>query len=483
MSEPSPPNELVELLARKIVGQPDALQFIVPYVQMFQARLNPSDRPAGVFLLLGPTGTGKTRTVEALAETLHGDARKLLKIDCAEYQSDHEVAKLIGAPPGYIGHRETKPMLTPERLLEAVTPGCELAIVLFDEIEKAAPALTTLLLGVLDKGVMRLGDNTTVNFERCLIFLTSNLGAREMMNEVQPEIGFGQAASGAALNERLEQIGLNAVRKRFAPEFVNRIDVVVTYRPLDHDSLTAIVDHHIDELHRHVQTRLGDRSFDIEVTAAARVLLVEKGASQQYGARELRRTIHRLLTQPLAALVARGAVPSGGRVMVDVSPAGDALRVDVERHAMPGTGSAAEPRRVLVLDDNEMLVEWMALVLKGAGVTPITATSAEQARALAREERIDLAFLDLLLADGDGLSVGLELLRVWPRLEVVLMTGMELSSDEAVLCERQRFQVLRKPFLDQDVVAILQRLTTTFPAGLNRDSDPSARARAVRQAP
>ena len=456
MSEVPPRSDLVELLSRKIVGQPDALQFIVPYVQMFQAGLNPQERPAGVFLLLGPTGTGKTRTVEALAETLHGNGKKLLKIDCAEYQSDHEVAKLIGAPPGYIGHRETKPLLTPERLLEVVTPGCDLAIVLFDEIEKAAPALTALLLGVLDKGLMRLGDNTVVNLERCLIFLTSNLGAREMMKEVQPDIGFAQAASGAAIAERLEHIGLAAVRKRFSPEFVNRIDVVVTYRPLDNESLAAIVNHHIEELHRHVQTRLGDRSFDIEVTLAARALLVEKGASQEYGARELRRTIHRLLTQPLAALVAQGAVPSRARVMVDVSPNADGLNVRVEPPATIESVPAPEPGRVLVLDDNGMLVEWMALVLKGAGVTPITTTSAHEARAIARNERIDLAFLDLLLADGDGLSVGLELLRLWPRLEVVLMTGMELSSDEAVLCERQKFQVLRKPFLDQDVLAILQ---------------------------
>ena len=466
MSDVPPPNDLVEQLSRKIVGQPDALQFIVPYVQMFQAGLSPPDRPAGVFLLLGPTGTGKTRTVEAFAETLHGDARKLLKIDCAEYQSDHEVAKLIGAPPGYIGHRETKPLLTQERLLDVVTPGCDLAIVLFDEIEKAAPALTALLLGVLDKGLMRLGDNTVVNLEHSLIFLTSNLGAREMMKEVQPEIGFAQAASGAALAERLEQIGLNAVRKRFSPEFVNRIDVVVTYRPLDTVSLSAIVDHHIDELHRHVQTRLGARSFEIEVTPAARSLLVERGSSQQYGARELRRTIHKLLTQPLAALVAQGAVPPGARVMVDRSPAGDSLNVGVQEPAAIEPIAPPEPGRVLVLDDNEMLVEWMTMVLKGAGVTPMTTTSAHEARELARKERIDLAFLDLLLADGDGLSVGLELMRMWPRLEVVLMTGMELSSDEAVLCERQRFQVLRKPFLDQDVVAILQsRLGRTAAVG------------------
>ena len=137
---------LAELLSRKVVGQADALRRIVPYIQMYQTRLNAPDRPAGVFLLLGPSGTGKTRTVEALAEILHGSAAHLLKIDCAEYQSDHEVAKLIGAPPGYIGHRETKPLLTQERLLAAVSPHCDLALVLFDEIEKAAPAFSALLL-------------------------------------------------------------------------------------------------------------------------------------------------------------------------------------------------------------------------------------------------------------------------------------------------------------------------------------------------
>src|SRR5207245_10277714 len=121
--------DLVELHPRKGDGQSSALQYIVPYIQMYQAGLNPTDRPAGIFLLLGPTGTGKTRTAEALAEILHGTSKHLLKIDCAEYQSDHEVAKLIGAPPGYIGHRETKPLLTQDRLLGVVSPTCDLALV------------------------------------------------------------------------------------------------------------------------------------------------------------------------------------------------------------------------------------------------------------------------------------------------------------------------------------------------------------------
>ena len=180
-----------------MAGQPDALRHIVPYIQMYQAQLSPPDRPAGIFLLLGPTGTGKTRTVEAVAEILHGTARHLLKIDCAEYQADHEVAKLIGAPPGYIGHRETKPLLTQERLLAASSPQCDLAVVLFDEIEKAAPSLVALLLGVLDRGTLRLGDNTTANFEKTLVFLTSNLGARQMLSVVRPPNRV--PGSGAAL--------------------------------------------------------------------------------------------------------------------------------------------------------------------------------------------------------------------------------------------------------------------------------------------
>ena len=158
--------DLVELLSRKVVGQPTAMQYIVPYIQMHQAGLSPEGRPVGIFLLLGPTGTGKTRTVEALAEVLHDSDKKVLKIDCGEFQTDHEVAKLIGAPPGYLGHRETQPVLTQEKLQGVTSSDCPLSLVLFDEIEKAAPALSTLLLGILDRATLTLGDNSVVNFER-----------------------------------------------------------------------------------------------------------------------------------------------------------------------------------------------------------------------------------------------------------------------------------------------------------------------------
>src|SRR5271166_1089147 len=175
--------DLLRELSGHVVGQPQALTQIVPYVQMHQAGLAPEGRPVGVFLLLGPTGTGKTRTVEVLAQALHGSEKHLLKVDCGEFQMEHEVAKLIGAPPGYLGHRETQPMLSQQKLNGVTSDQCSLSLVLFDEIEKAAPSMTRLLLGVLDKAALRLGDNTTVNFERTMVFLTSNLGSREMLRE------------------------------------------------------------------------------------------------------------------------------------------------------------------------------------------------------------------------------------------------------------------------------------------------------------
>src|SRR6202049_4625169 len=208
--------DLATQLSRKVVGQPAVSDIIIPYIQMFQAGLAPEGRPVGVFLLLGPTGTGKTRTVEALAEVLHASEKQLLKIDCGEFQMEHEVAKLIGAPPGYLGHRETQPMLSQQKLNGVTSDQCSLSLVLFDEIEKAAPSMTRLLLGVLDKAVLRLGDNATVSFERTIIFLTSNLGAEAMRKQLRPDFGF-EAMTGRPKDsaKKLEGIGMRAVRRKF----------------------------------------------------------------------------------------------------------------------------------------------------------------------------------------------------------------------------------------------------------------------------
>lgn len=304
-------------LHKRIVGQPAALEAIVPHIQIHQAGLSPEGRPAGVFLLLGPTGTGKTKTVEALAEVLHGSERNLLRIDCAEFQLDHEVAKLIGAPPGYLGHRETHPLLTQAKLNSVVSERSPLSIVLFDEIEKAAPSLTRLLLGVLDKATLRLGDNTAVNFERSLIFLTSNLGARDMARELSPGFGFdAMAGSRPALSGKLESVAMRAVRKHFSPEFVNRLDTVVTYQPLDEKSLSEILDLQLAGLQQHIHSRRGCETFYLHVAASGRKFLLNAGTSPEYGARELKRAIQRHLITPLAELIELGIEP-GATVIAD----------------------------------------------------------------------------------------------------------------------------------------------------------------------
>jgi len=340
---PGPPNpirsrrgasaNLLEELANRVVGQPQAMQQIVPYVQMHRAGLAPEGRPAGVFLLLGPTGTGKTRTVEALAEVLHGSERSLLRVDCGEFQMDHEVAKLIGAPPGYLGHRETQPLLTQQKLSSVTSEACNLSLVLFDEIEKAAASMTRLLMGVLDKAILRLGDNTSVNFERSLIFLTSNLGAEAMRRALHPDFGFEAmvAQPGKSGSAKLASIGMEAVKRRFPPEFVNRIDAVIAYRPLEPPLLSEILDQQIAALERHIANRLEERAFDLDIQDDARTWLLRKGTSPEFGARELKRTILRHLIQPLAALVETGRVRPGSVVTVTASEDGEGLNLIPEQ--------------------------------------------------------------------------------------------------------------------------------------------------------
>src|SRR5512143_1608156 len=176
-------------LHKLIVGQEEAIQQIVNLYQMYVAGMNSPDRPIGSFLFLGPTGSGKTRIVEATAESLLGNPRAVIKIDCAEFQHSHEIAKLIGSPPGYLGHRETHPLLSQEVLNQHHTETAKLSFVLFDEIEKASDALWNLLLGILDKATLTLGDNRRVDFSRALIFMTSNLGAAEMSSIINPKMG------------------------------------------------------------------------------------------------------------------------------------------------------------------------------------------------------------------------------------------------------------------------------------------------------
>jgi CheY-like chemotaxis protein len=424
---------------------------IVPYIQMYQAGLAPEGRPVGVFLLLGPTGTGKTKTVEALAEVLHGSEKNVLKVDCGEFQMEHEVAKLIGAPPGYLGHRETQPVLTQQKLNAVTSERCSLSLVLFDEIEKAAPSMTRLLLGVLDKGTLRLGDNSTVNFEKSLVFLTSNLGAREMLREINPDFGFQSVkpAERRDLTSKLQNIALVSVRKRFSPEFVNRIDCIITYQPLTPESLSAILDQQITDLQNHVNTRLGSRSFTLEVPFDSRQFLLMRGTSAEYGARELNRTIHRYLTQPLATVVATGQVNPGARVRVEVADGTDKLNIRLLE-----TDAAQAPANptVLLVDDNRDLLHFLERLMADAGWTLLTAESATEAKKLVRDNKPNAALLDYMLPDGNGVELGVEFLQTVPSMLVIVMTGTILPPEEEALCEEHNFPVLRKPFLASDVM-------------------------------
>jgi ATP-dependent Clp protease ATP-binding subunit ClpA len=322
-------HNLADLLSQKIVGQQEAVDKIVPCIEMYQAGLSPAGRPAGVFLLLGPTGTGKTRTVEALAEVLHGHGNpKVIRIDCGEYQCDHDVAKLIGAPPGYIGHRETNPVFTAQCLNEATSEKCDLSLVLFDEIEKAAPSIAKLLLGLLDSGMVRLGDNTQVSFEKTLIFFTSNLGAAEMRKEGLPQLGFRskEPEEWSRVAKRIEHVALAAVRRTYSPEFVNRLDAVITYQPLDEKASKNILDQQLIGLQDHVNARLGRNCFTIDVPQQTRQFLLDRGVSAEYGARELKRTIYRYLTQPLSRSVIKGEIEPASCVVVNVADDNQSLR-------------------------------------------------------------------------------------------------------------------------------------------------------------
>jgi len=324
--KPSPEDEEVQgceiyrHLKTLLIGQDEVIETLIPVIQMHQAGLSPEGRPIGVFLLLGPTGTGKTRTVEALAEVLHGSQKNLVKVDCGEFQMEHEVAKLIGAPPGYLGHRETQPMLSQAKVNGVATEECNISLILFDEIEKAAPSLTRLLMGILDKATLRLGDNTTVDFQNTLIFLTSNLGAKAIQRATKPDFGFEAFLPPAAVedSQRLQKVGMSAVRRKFSPEFVNRIDSVVTFKPLDRKAYSVILDQILAGFSRLLRERLGMRAFRLLYSAEAKNLLLDKGTSIEFGARELKRTVQRHVMQPVAELVAQSRIPPGSVVTLDV---------------------------------------------------------------------------------------------------------------------------------------------------------------------
>jgi ATP-dependent Clp protease ATP-binding subunit ClpB len=310
--------EFQTALRAKIVGQSEAVQALVDFYQVFCAGLSSPGRPVANLLLLGPTGSGKTRIVEAAAEILFGDARSVIKVDCAEFQHSHEIAKLIGSPPGYLGHRETHPLITQEELAKSHTEKLKLSFLLFDEIEKASDALWQLLLGMLDKATLTLGDNRRVDLSQTVIFMTSNLGGGEIMELMQGGMGFIQPKDipATGLDEKVERTALEAARRKFSPEFMNRLDKVVVFHPLQRQQLEEVLEIELGQVQQRVlETAKGQ--FLFRVTPAGREFLLLEGTDQRYGARHLKRAIERYVVYPLANLLATEQVHIGDLVCID----------------------------------------------------------------------------------------------------------------------------------------------------------------------
>jgi ATP-dependent Clp protease ATP-binding subunit ClpB len=331
-------------LHRRVVGQEQAIDQIVNVYQMYLAGMNSPGRPVGNFLFLGPTGSGKTRLVEATAESLVGDARAMIKIDCAEFQHSHEIAKLIGSPPGYLGHRETHPLLSQEVLNQYHTEKIKLSFVLFDEIEKASDSLWNLLLGILDKATLTLGDNRRVDFSQAMIFMTSNLGASEMGSILRPNLGFATSEIEArhragqldeATTEKVSKAGVEAAKRKFTPEFMNRIDKVVVFKPLGQIELKKILGLELGIL----QTRIFNSSmttpFVFSVTDNAKDYLLREGTDMKYGARHLKRAIDRELVHPMSNLIATQQVRGGDLIKVDFDEDDNQLTFAKEAEDMP----------------------------------------------------------------------------------------------------------------------------------------------------
>src|SRR6267154_2075326 len=305
--------DLENKLLHLIVGQDEAIHQIVKAYQTHLAGLSPVGRPIGNFLFLGPTGSGKTRIVEATAECLLQDSRAVVKIDCAEFQHSHEIAKLIGSPPGYLGHRETHALLSQEVLNQHHTEKLKLSFVLFDEIEKASDALWNLLLGILDKATLTLGDNRKVDFSAAMVFLTSNIGAAEMSSLVSPKLGFhvstpDDSNCATTLSAKVSRAGIEAARRKFTPEFLNRLDKIVVFRALGNEELNRIIDIELEGVQQRVQTASAGKPFVINVTGSARRFLLTEGIDVRYGARPLKRAIERLVVHPLSNLMASGQI-------------------------------------------------------------------------------------------------------------------------------------------------------------------------------
>jgi len=310
--------EFQAALRSKVVGQEEGVHALVDLYQVFCAGMSSTGRPVGNLLFLGPTGSGKTRIVEAAAEILFGDPRAVIKVDCAEFQHSHEIAKLIGSPPGYLGHRETHPLITQEALAQYHKEDLKLSFLLFDEIEKASDSLWQLLLGILDKATLTLGDNRRVDLSQTMIFLTSNLGGGEITELMTGGMGFVQPQDKLEdkLDVKVERTAQEAAKKKFSPEFMNRLDKVVVFHPLRHEQLEQILEIELGMVQQRVLDT-GRGQFLFRVTAGARKFLLQEGTDIKYGARHLKRAIEKFVVYPLANLLSTEQIRFGDMLVVD----------------------------------------------------------------------------------------------------------------------------------------------------------------------
>ena len=311
--------EFEAFLRSRIIGQNDAITAVTELYQMFLVGMAPPDRPIGNLLFLGPTGSGKTYVVEVVAEALFGSPHSFTKVNCAEFQEHHEIAKLIGSPPGYVGHLNTPALLTQQALNRWHTEELKLTLLLFDEVEKASEALWQLLLGILDKASLTLGDNTQVDLSRCLIFMTSNLGATEVSRLVEGGLGFAAQSpeTDVHLDEKISRTATEAARHKFSPEFMNRLDKVVVFKTLRPEQLEQVLELELSKVQERISRAVGQGHFFFRCNSEVKQWLLREGTDPKYGARHLKRVIERNIVYALANLVATGQIAGGD--CIDIS--------------------------------------------------------------------------------------------------------------------------------------------------------------------
>jgi ATP-dependent Clp protease ATP-binding subunit ClpB len=300
-----------ERLRHRVVGQDAALERVANAIRRSRAGLSDPKRPIGSFIFLGPTGVGKTELARALAEFLFDDERSMLRIDMSEYMEKHSVARLIGAPPGYVGYEEGG------QLTEQVRRR-PYAVVLFDEIEKAHPDVFNVLLQIMDDGRLTDGKGRVVDFKNTIIIMTSNLGSSFLQSEsLRSEQDF----------ERASQQVMNTLHTHFRPEFLNRVDDIIVFRPLGKEQLVKIIELRLEDVRR----LLADRKISLELTDAAKDLLFLQGYDPNFGARPLKRAIQKLVQDPLALKILDGEVLHGDHIVVDTDKKLGKMKFEVSK--------------------------------------------------------------------------------------------------------------------------------------------------------